>query len=107
MPQVKFIRPDRTAKVVTIPAGSTVMQAAVSNGVNGIVGECGGSAMCATCHVYVVSPEAEAWPPISSIEDEMLNCTVSERQSNSRLGCQLVLAETSAEVVVELPERQQ
>ncbi|WP_442800067.1 hypothetical protein [Nocardia sp. NBC_01730] len=29
------------------------MHAAVHNGVTGIVGECGGQAMCATCHVLV------------------------------------------------------
>lgn len=33
--------------------GSPIMQTAVANDVKGIVGECGGTAACRTCHVYV------------------------------------------------------
>jgi 3-phenylpropionate/trans-cinnamate dioxygenase ferredoxin reductase subunit len=33
--------------------GWSLMQAATANGVEGILGECGGSCACATCHCYV------------------------------------------------------
>ena len=51
MPKVIFHRDGGATDVVDADAGSNVMRAAVQNGVAGIVGECGGQAMCATCHV--------------------------------------------------------
>ena len=53
MPKVTYIQPDGKAKVVEAPAGTTLMEAAVDNDVEGIVAECGGACSCATCHVYV------------------------------------------------------
>lgn len=87
--------------------GQSLMQAAVSAGVRGIVGECGGSAMCATCHVYVDDAFIDQLPPPLEIELEMLECTASERLPNSRLSCQIKLTVAQEGLVVRLPERQQ
>jgi 2Fe-2S ferredoxin len=57
MPLIRFIQADGSPQEVQAPEGSNAMQAATGAGLAGIVGECGGSAMCATCHVYV----DEAW----------------------------------------------
>jgi 2Fe-2S ferredoxin len=53
MPRVTYIAQDGKETTLDIAEGTSVMQAAVFNGVDGIVAECGGSCMCATCHVYV------------------------------------------------------
>ena len=46
-------------------------------------------------------------PPISDLEDEMLDCTVCPRENNSRLSCQLYVNEEDAEPLsVSIPERQ-
>jgi 2Fe-2S ferredoxin len=87
--------------------GQSLMQVAVSAGVRGIVGECGGSAMCATCHVYVDDAFADQLLPPSETELEMLECTASERLPNSRLSCQIKLSAAQDGLVVRLPERQQ
>ncbi len=103
---IKYVDHAGQETEVEAPGGVSVMQAAVNNGVAGIVGECGGSAMCATCHVYVDEQDAGKFPPISPPEQEMLECTTSPLKPNSRLGCQLVVAD-DARITVYLPETQQ
>lgn len=104
MPTITYIHPDGRRETVAAD-GTSVMRTAVQNGVEGIVGECGGQAMCATCHVYVDDPPASL-PDISEDEDEMLECTASPREVTSRLGCQLRAKDHFDELTVRLPERQ-
>jgi len=82
------------------------MQAAISNDIDGIVAECGGSAMCATCHVYLEEAYADRAPDMKPEEDEMLEFTAVPRQANSRLSCQLVLTPELDGIVVYLPDAQ-
>ncbi|MGW6172513.1 2Fe-2S iron-sulfur cluster-binding protein [Arthrobacter sp. NPDC055138] len=103
MPKVTFIQPDGMQTVLDAEAGASVMRTAVSNGLAGIVAECGGSAMCATCHVYVEDGDLDGLPEVSEVEDEMLDCTASERCGNSRLSCQLPVV---SDLAVRLPESQ-
>lgn len=73
--------------------GDSIMETAVRNGVRGIVGECGGSLSCATCHVFVAP---ETWDLVGGpgdLEDEMLDGTAVDREDTSRLSCQIALAE--------------
>ena len=53
MPRVNYIAHDGKETALDVAVGTSVMQAAVYNGVEGIFAECGGSCMCATCHVDV------------------------------------------------------
>ena len=53
MPKILFIEPNGTYREVDAGVGESAMQAAVRHGVNGIIGECGGSCICATCHCHV------------------------------------------------------
>ena len=75
MPDITFIHPDGEAQGFEAPAGVSAMQAATGAGVRGIVAECGGSAMCATCHVYVDPAWIDRLPAPLSNELEMLECT--------------------------------
>jgi len=103
---IKYVDHTGQAIEVEVSGGVSVMQAAVNHGVAGIVGECGGSAMCATCHVYVDEQDADKFPSISAPEQEMLDCTTSPLKPNSRLGCQLVVEGDDC-ITVYLPETQQ
>ena len=107
MVDVTLIDAGGLSRTLQVPEGQSLMQAAVSAGVRGIVGECGGSAMCATCHVYVDEAFADQLPTPLETELEMLECTASERLPNSRLGCQIKLSAALNGLVVRLPERQQ
>ncbi len=106
MPSVTYLSPSGAAAVCEARIGDTVMQTAVDNGVDGIVAECGGSASCATCHVYVDPAFLPLLGEPGEIESEMLDFAASPRRPNSRLGCQIVLTERLDGLVVTLPERQ-
>lgn len=106
MPRVTFIHPDAREETVEVDAGTTVMRAAISNDVEGILAECGGAAMCATCHVYVEPEFASRLGDIDPVEDEMLDTAAAPRESNSRLGCQIPVSEELDGLRVRIPHTQ-
>ncbi|MBD8042729.1 2Fe-2S iron-sulfur cluster binding domain-containing protein [Arthrobacter sp. Sa2BUA2] len=106
MNTITFIQPSGAPAIVTVEPGTSLMRAAVTNGVDGIVGECGGQAMCATCHIYVRPEFAGALPAISDDEEEMLDCTTAERTDRSRLGCQVKACTELDGIVVDVPSDQ-
>jgi ferredoxin, 2Fe-2S len=104
MPTVHFTDADGTVRDIDGNVGDSVMETAVRNGVPGIVAECGGSLSCATCHVFVREDCLEHLPPMGDMEDEMLYGTAVDREDNSRLSCQLKLADD--DVFVTTPSTQ-
>ena len=106
MPKITYISHTGESQTIDVPAGYSVMEGAVRNGIDGIVAEYGGACMCATCHVYV----DEAWLPkldaIGEEQEEMLGATAAERKSNSRLSCQIEVRPAFDGLVVRMPERQ-
>ncbi|TQM01633.1 2Fe-2S iron-sulfur cluster-binding protein [Pseudonocardia kunmingensis] len=105
MARITYVEHDGTEHVVDADPGTTVMEAAIDNGVPGIDADCGGVCSCATCHVYVVSDPQPDLPARSGAELEMLEFAVG-RQDNSRLSCRLVVSHDSDELVVTIPESQ-
>ena len=106
MTSLTFIRPDGSPHVVETRAGVSVMQAAINEGIDGIVAECGGNAMCATCHVYIDPAWEAKVPAIKQDEEDMLDSTASERKPNSRLSCQISMTPELNGLIVHLPESQ-
>jgi 2Fe-2S ferredoxin len=103
---IVYESPDGTRETVDASDGATLMQTALAHGVDGILGECGGAAMCATCHVYVDPAQVHLLPPPTAEEQEMLACVAAERRTESRLSCQLRVRADLDGLVVRLPERQ-
>jgi ferredoxin, 2Fe-2S len=91
MVQVTFVQADGTARVIDAPVGVPLMYPARNAGVKGIVAECGGSAMCATCHCLVVSVSEGALLPPKQDEVDTLEFNAHQPQSNSRLTCQIIV----------------
>jgi len=106
MPRVTYIDHDGKQTTLDVELGTSVMQAATLNGIDGIVAECGGSCMCATCHVYVREDQLALTSAMEPDEDAMLEGTASERRANSRLSCQLVVSAEMDGLVVTMPETQ-
>ena len=105
MPKITFIEPSGNAVDIDVADGWNLMQAATSNGVNGIEAECGGSCACATCHCYV---ESHAGLMAAPAKDELalLDYVAAERMPNSRLACQVKVSGGLDGIVVRLPARQ-
>jgi 2Fe-2S ferredoxin len=82
------------------------MRAALNAGITGIVGECGGSMMCATYHVYLREPWAAKLPTMAATESEMLTMAGSERKPSSRLSCQIKMSADLDGITLHLPENQ-
>ncbi len=87
-----------------VAAGTSLMEAATARGVPGIIGECGGSMSCATCHVVVAPDWAERAGPPSAFEDDMLDITEAGRQSTSRLSCQIKMTAALDGIVLSVPD---
>ena len=82
------------------------MRAAVDNGVEGIVADCGGTMSCATCHVIVPPEWATRLPPPGPDEEAMLAMTAAPREAGSRLSCQLVVSAPLHGLTLRLPATQ-
>ena len=106
MATIIYIQADGRQQAIDVPMGDSVMQGAVTNLVDGIVAECGGNCICATCHVFVDPPQLALLAAMSPQEDATLEGTAVERRPNSRLSCQISVEESLDGLRVYLPERQ-
>ena len=106
MTKITFIASDGSRKDIEARDGDSVMSTAVSHGVRGIVGDCGGAMACATCHVVVAAEWAERVGGRSSNEEDMLEFAASEMQPTSRLSCQIKVAPELDGLVLHIPDAQ-
>ena len=102
-----YVEANGTRHRVDVPIGENAMRGALYNGVEGIIGECGGGLACATCHCYV----DEAWAgqvgtPTSQDEHDMLKSAAGEIRTTSRLSCQIEMTDALDGLVFHLPESQ-
>ncbi|UTD29843.1 2Fe-2S iron-sulfur cluster-binding protein [Bradyrhizobium sp. WD16] len=106
MPSITFIHPDGRAETIGGNDGDSAMHIATMNGVGEIVAECGGNAMCATCHVYVDEEWQARLPQPSDDEIALLEGVAAEQRPNSRLSCQIKLTPALDGLVLHLPDKQ-
>jgi 2Fe-2S ferredoxin len=105
MALVYYVTHDGSQFEADVPVGSTVMDGALNNGIDGILAECGGAMSCATCHVYVDEAWTDKVEPANEMEKDMLE-VVSNPNEKSRLSCQLTITEGLEGLKVHLPESQ-
>lgn len=106
MPIVTYISSSGNSRQIDAPTGMSVMQAALNHRVEGILGECGGNCMCATCHVYVDPSFLSRIPPAKENEKFMLSIAAEGPETNSRLSCQIKMSEELDGIIVRLPGKQ-
>jgi 2Fe-2S ferredoxin len=101
-----FKQPNGKDVEISCALGQTLMSAAISEGVQGILAECGGCCACGTCHVYVQEEYLSALPSITSDESDILDNAAAERRRGSRLSCQVRIVESLDGMMIEIPENQ-
>ncbi len=88
---------------VAAEVGTTLMEAAVQEGVEGIDAECGGACSCATCHVIFDDRGYALVGAANSLEAEMLEFAENTCET-SRLACQVKISEDLDGLVIEVGE---
>ncbi len=106
MPIVQYVSASGVARQIEVPSGMSVMQAALNNKVEGILGECGGNCMCATCHVYMDAAFLSRIPAAKENEKFMLSIAAEGPKENSRLSCQIKMTDELNGLVVRIPGKQ-
>ncbi len=107
MANITYIEASGQSTTVDLMEGWSLMQGATANGIEGILGECGGSCACATCHCYIQEYRLAELPAASEGELGMLENVASERRPNSRLACQIKASAALDGLIVYLPASQE
>jgi 2Fe-2S ferredoxin len=99
MANITYVEADGRTVTVNVADGWSLMQGATTNGVDGILGECGGS--------YVDEARLGDLAPPDGNELDMLENTAAQRRPNSRLACQIKASPALEGLVVTLPDTQE
>ncbi len=103
MVTLRFVYPDGSERVVQAPEGISVMKAAVSAGIVGVAGDCGGNLSCATCHCYIGEERRRKLPAPPPEELAMLDCAL-DVTDDSRLTCQIQVSSLIDGITIHVPE---
>ena len=107
MANITYIEATGQSTSIDLPDGWSLMQGATTSGIDGILGECGGSCACATCHCYVDEARLGDLPAPSENELAMLDNVAAERRPSSRLACQLKATAALEGLLITLPDVQE
>ena len=106
MPKITYVSDKGVSRTVDVLQGDSIMEGAVQNNIDGIVGACGGTLQCATCHVYVDEACLPLLDPMDPDEDSMLESAAAPRKMNSRLSCQIRVRPEHDGCIVHIPVTQ-
>ncbi len=98
---VNFILADGTKKTVQAEEGENLVHIAHHHGVP-LEGACECSLACSTCHVIVEPSYFKKLPEAVDAEEDMLDYAFGLTPT-SRLGCQIVMNETTDGITVTIP----
>jgi 2Fe-2S ferredoxin len=98
--------PDGAEHDVSAQPGRSLLQIAQDAGLDGLVAECGGSCVCATCHCIVHDDDIARVAPPADDENQMLDFTAADREPGSRLACQLKIEAAHEGLRVRIAQRQ-
>lgn len=103
MTTLRFVQADGREQLVQADDGTPMMHAAVGARVPGILGECGGCCVCATCHAWIDEPWFSALPPAGPTEQATLEGAAA-RGPRSRLLCRIEVTPALDGLVARIPQ---
>jgi ferredoxin len=103
MTKIYFINQENEKIEVNVPDGTSILEAAHSNGVS-LEGACEGSLACSTCHVILEKPFYDKLPSASEDEEDMLDMAFGLTPT-SRLGCQISVSKDLEGAVFRIPSK--
>lgn len=83
--------------------GANLMEVAYDNAVPGILGDCGGTCSCATCHAYIATEWLSKTGRPDVMEEAMLEVAI-DRRDNSRLLCQIEVSDAIDGIEIEVAD---
>lgn len=86
---IAFIDPTGTRTTCRAQVGQNLMDVALTAGIQGIQGQCGGALNCATCVCNIPASWQSNLAPQHADEQELLSY-VEQANSESRLSCQIL-----------------
>ena len=105
MVSITFIQHNNESMTIDAEEGQSLMENAIAMGVKGIDADCGCGCACGTCHVFIEENYVDKLGALDELEDAMLSMR-PDRQTNSRLSCQIQVTEELDGMVVNVPEYQ-
>jgi 2Fe-2S ferredoxin len=103
--KITFVDAGGTSRQVEAPAGQVLMEAAVNQGIDAILAECGGAAACGTCRVYVAEQWLAKIGEPSPIEKDMIEFS-NDTHPDVRLSCQISITDELEGMTVFTPASQ-
>ncbi len=104
MAKVTFLFEEDEQKKIVVDAevGYSILEVTEDHDIH-LNHNCGGVCACSTCHIYVEYGE-EFLEEISDKEEDFIDRAIDPRLE-SRLGCQCVILDESAEIEVIIPDQ--
>lgn len=105
MVKITYITHHGIERDVDVPAGLSIMEGAIQNGVDGIEAVCGGNCYCGTCRIFVSQAWQQKLKPAAEDELAMIEAS-GEEHPDARLACQIPVTEALEGIRVTTPEFQ-
>ena len=102
MTTITFIEASGRKVEATVTGETTLMELAVAHDVEGVLADCGGACVCATCHCQLDASYSDTLGGPGPIEAMMLNELLNVSEP-SRLACQIDLNAELDGLVVTIP----
>ncbi|SDB35047.1 2Fe-2S iron-sulfur cluster-binding protein [Pseudomonas sp. NFACC13-1] len=100
-----FVSANTQRQTITAEPGANLMEVAVANGIDGILGDCGANLVCGTCHVVIPEHFHPLLPAQTQMERDILECVPSP-QPHTRLCCQIKLEQAHDGLELHVPSEQ-